>query len=223
MSLIARDLISDVITEVELTDNGEKALSMMNVFQVNHLPIVNKGKLINILKEDDILLNGFQKKIGEYELSNEKISVNEKCHIFNIIDRLAKNNLSLIPVTNEEGKCLGSITQQDLFQYFGDIFTFEFPGSIIEIEVLVKDYSLSEISRLVESEKASIIGLMVNENSSDINKMDVIIKLNRKNISRIIASLERFGYEIKSTYSSENFSEEVLKERYDALMHYLNV
>lgn len=223
MSLIAKDLISDIITEVELTDNGEKALSMMNIFQVSHLPIVDKGILINILKEDDILLNGFQKKIRNYELSDKKISVNKNCHIFNIIDVLAKNNLSLIPVTNEDGKCLGSITQQDLFQYFGDIFTFEFPGSIIEIEILVKDYSLTEISRIVESEKASIIGLMVNENNTDIHKMDVIIKLNRKNISRIIASLERYGYEIKSTYSSENFSEDVLKERYDALMHYLNV
>jgi len=223
MSLIAKDLISDIITGIEMIDNGEKALSMMNIFQVNHLPIIENGTLVNILNEDDILLNGFDKTIGEYNLGNNKKYVGENCHIFNIIDRLAKNNLSLIPVINEESEYLGSITHQDVFHYFGDIFTFEFPGSIIEIEMPIKDYSLTKISQLVESEESSIIGLLINDTNLTDNMMDVIIKLNKKNISRVIASFERHGYKIKTSYSSENFSVDLLKERYDALMHYLNV
>jgi len=223
MSLIAKDLISDIIVGIELSDNGEKALSMMNIFQVNHLPIVENSVLINILKEDDVLLNGFDKKVKEYNLSNLKYSVSKDCHIFNIIDRLAKNNLSLIPVIGENDIYFGSITQQDIFQYFGDIFTFEFPGSIIELEVPIKDYSLSKISQIVESESASIIGLLINDSDVNDSKMDVIIKLNKQNISSIIATFQRYGYIIKTSYSTDNYSEDILKERYDALMHYLNV
>lgn len=223
MSLIAKDLISDIVIGIEFADNGEKALSIMNIFQVNHLPIVENGILLNILKEDDILLNGFDKKIGEYELKDSKIYVDENCHIFNIIDKLAKNNLSLVPVVNEKQEYLGSITQQDIFQYFGDIFTFEYPGSIIELEIPIKDYSLSKISQIVESESVSIIGLLINNSDANSSKMDVILKLNKKNISSIIAAFERYEYKVKTSYSNDNYSAEILKERYDALMHYLNV
>jgi len=187
------------------------------------LPIVENGKLINIIDEDDILLNGFDKKSSEYDLKDRKVFVNENCHIFNIIDKLAKNDLSIIPVVDDEDNYLGSIAQQDLFQYFGDIFSFEFPGSIIELTVAVRDYSLQEISHIVESEHASVIGLMINDENPKDNFMDVIIKLNKKNISGIISAFERYGYKIKASYSSENYSLETLKERYDALMHYLNV
>jgi len=53
--------------------------------------------------------------------------------------------------------------------------------------------------------------------------MDVIIKLNKQNISSIISAFERYGYLIKTSYSTNSYSEDILKERYDALMHYLNV
>ncbi len=223
MSLIAKDLISETIAAVSPNEKGEKALSMMNVFQVRHLPIVHNGKLINILDEDDILKNGFDKPISDYDLKDNKKFVNHNCHIFNIIDRLAKNDLSLIPVIDDNDQYLGCISQQDLFQYFGDIFTFEFPGSIIELTVKVRDYSLQEISHIVESEHSSIIGLMINDHDPKDNFMEIIIKLNKKNISGIISAFERFGYKIKASYSSDNYSLDILKDRYDALMHYLNV
>lgn len=223
MSLIAKDLISDTVTGLELTDNGEKALAMMNVFQVTHLPVLENGTLINIIKEDDILLNGFDKKISEYNTPEIKLHVNENCHFFNIIDRLAKNDLSLIPVLNDNGEYLGSITQQDIFQYFGDIFTFEFPGSIIEIEIPIKDYSLSRLSHIVESEGASIIGLLINDQHTNDEIMDVILKLNKIKIENILSSFERHEFKIKASFSSDNFSVDLLKERYEALMHYLNI
>jgi predicted transcriptional regulator len=223
MSLIAKELISDTITSVDPNDKGEKILFMMNIFQVKNLPIVKDNKLINIIEEDDILTNGFDKKTSEYQLSNKKVYVTKNCHIFNIIDKLAKNDLSIIPVVDEEENYMGCIAQQDIFQYFGDIFSFEFPGSIIELTIPVRDYSLQQISHIVESENASIIGLMINDENPKDTYMDVIIKLNKKNISGIISAFERFEYKIKASYSSENYSLDTLKERYDALMHYLNV
>ncbi len=223
MSLIAKDLISDIVTGISLDDKGEKALSMMNIFQVSHLPVIDGDNLINFINEDDVLLNGFDKKIRDFELSDKKVFVHENCHFFNIIDRLAKNDLSLIPVLDIDEKYLGCITQQDILQYFGDIFTFEFPGSIIEIEMPIKDYSLSAISHLVELENISIIGVLINDNNKTDEVMDVILKLNKKNINGVIASLERHGYKIKSSFSIDDYSVDVLKERYEALMHYLNV
>jgi len=223
MSLIAKDLISETLTGIELGESGEKALSMMNIFQVSHLPVLEGQTLINIINEDDVLLNGFDKKIQDFDIKDKKVYVNEKCHFFNIIDRLAKNDLSLIPVLSSEEEYLGSITQQDIFQYFGDIFTFEFPGSIIELEIPIKDYSLSKISHIVELENTSIIGLLLNDNNKNDEVMDIILKLNKTNIESIISSFERHGYRVKSSFTSNNFSVDILKERYEALMHYLNV
>ncbi len=41
---------------------------MMNIFHVKHLPIVDDGKFIGLISEDDILNNDMNAEIGSYRL-----------------------------------------------------------------------------------------------------------------------------------------------------------
>ena len=52
--------------------------------------------------------------------------------------------------------------------------------------------------------------------------MEVTLKLNRHDLSRVTASLRRHEYEVKETFSEIEYADP-MRERYDSLMSYLNV
>lgn len=143
--------------------------------------------------------------------------------IYDIIETFVGNNCSLLPVLDENDTYLGSISSESLLHALANTITYKIPGSILTLEVAVNDYSMSEISGIIEAEKTTIVGLIVNAAEPEAKTIDIILKLNNKNIDRVLASLERFNYNVKSYHAVESNNYDKLREHYDALMHYLNV
>ena len=83
------------------------------------------------------------------------------------------------------------------------------------------DYSLAEIARIVEAENISILSAFLTTNP-DSTKVYVTIKINQQDIQNLISTFERYDYTIKATFTEDNYLDD-LKDRYDALMSYLNV
>ena len=82
------------------------------------------------------------------------------------------------------------------------------------------DYSLAEIARLIESENTKILSCFLSSPHGK-ESLELTLKLSREDLKHVIATLQRFGYEIKSSFYESDFLDD-LKDRYDALMKYLN-
>jgi acetoin utilization protein AcuB len=84
------------------------------------------------------------------------------------------------------------------------------------------DYSLSEISRLIEENRTKILSSIVKEDPMDPGKIRLTLKLNQLDLSRIVATLERFNYHVIGRYqeSKQSGSE---KDRIDMLLRYLDI
>ena len=219
--MIAATLISKNIVPLRTSDTGREALSIMNEFSVSHMPIVNNEELLGLLSEDDIINNNIDEAIGSYSLSHAHYYVTERDHIYEVMRLLGEFELTVIPVIDDENKYQGLIFQEDLLNFFSKTASFTEPGSIIVLELNRRDYSLAEISRIVESENAAILSSFVTTNL-ETGVIDVTIKVNRQEIQSIIATFERFSYKIKASFQEAVYSD-ALKERYDLLMSYLNV
>ncbi len=219
--MIAGNLLSKTIVPLRTSDTGKEALSAMGDFYIKHLPIVNNETLLGLISEDDILKNDIEEAVGSYRLSINKPYVNENDHIYEVLSLLSEHQLTVIPVVDFENNYKGLITQERLLRFFAKTASFTEPGSILILEIGKQDYSLSEISRIVESEKAAILSSFVTTDLSS-NRVDVTIKINRQEIQHIIASFERYDYQIKATYQETEYFDG-LKERFDSLMSYLNV
>ena len=206
---------------LKTSDSGEEALTLMNINHVKHLPIVNDSQLLGVISEGDILNHDVNEPIGSYQLSMSRPYAYESEHLFEVMSKIASNNLTIIPVVDEKENYLGLITQEDLLQFYATSFSFTEPGSIIIIETNKRQYSLAEISRIVESEDASILSSFLTS-EDDTTSILVTLKINRQDIGRIISALGRYEYVVKGSFSEEEYFDE-LKERYDALMTYLNV
>jgi CBS domain-containing protein len=220
--MIAKDLISYNVPPLKTTDTGDKALQWMSDFYVRHLPIVEEDQFVGLIGEDDIMdLSNLELPIKAYELSLQRPFVNADEHIYETIKIFVNLQLSILPVIDSNNTYLGIITQDSLLNYFAQSASLQQTGGILIIEMNTRDYAMSEIARIVESEGSSILSSFVTSRL-DATKVEVTLKINRQNLSAIIGTFQRYGYIIKASFQENEYSQN-LKERYDSLMSYLNV
>lgn len=219
--MIAQELISQLIHPLRTSDTGEQALTYMQVYHLKHLPIVNNEQLLGTISEDDVTINPLEEPIGSFNLSLNKAFVRETDHLFEVMSVMADHKLSAIPVVDARENYLGLITLEDLIQFYARSFSFSEPGGIIVLELDKTNYSLAEISRIIEGENATVLSSFLTHDSV-LQRIYVTLKTNQVDTQRIEASLQRFGYTIKATFSEEGYLES-LQDHYDAFLHYLNV
>jgi CBS domain-containing protein len=220
--MIAKHLITDGIMPLKTSDTGKTALSWMEEYKVSHLPIVNNQEFLGLISELDIYnLNSFDEPLGNHKLSLKHPYVFENQHIYDVLKLVNEQNLSLVPVLNEEENYLGSINLQNLIKYFALSLSVDNPGGIIVLEMTYNDYSLTELAKIVEENDAKILSTFL-LNHEDSTRLDVFLKINKVDISSILKTFERYNYFVKASYGEENDNED-LRERYNSLMNYLNV
>ncbi|MEP7127508.1 MAG: CBS domain-containing protein [Chitinophagales bacterium] len=218
----AAALVSKSISPLKTSDTGASALHLMNVFHVSHLPIVNENQLIGLISEEDILnAHGEEDPIGTLPVSLIRPFIHDSEHMFEVLKMASELRLTVIPVTDKEENYLGLITRTDLLNYFAEQTDILEPGGIIVLELHVKDYSLSEIVRIIESNHVKILCLFAGTDY-DTSRMELTIKVNNTDLQPIISDLTRYNYTVKETFQEAEYFDN-LKERYDSLMNYLNI
>lgn len=221
--MLAKYLISDIVPTLRTSDTGIKALNWMEVFKVSHLPIVNNEEFLGLISDSDIYdLNMAEESIGNHKLSLIRPFVLDNQHIYEVIDMIGRLNLSIVPVLDVHNKYLGLITLHDLVKYFRHLFAVEHPGAIIVLELNSNDYSLSEISQIIEGNDAKILSLYIKQQDNS-TKLDITIKINRTDLSAIIQTFNRYNYSIKASYMKDEILDSLYNDRFESFMTYLNV
>ena len=220
--MIAKHLITDSVMPLKTSDTGADALTLMDEYRVSHLPIVNNQEFLGLISDDDVYdQNGTDQPVGNHTLSGGESYVFENQHIYDVILLFSSLKLTLIPVLDTNRKYLGSITLGRLVQTLSHIYSIENPGGIIVLEINDKDYLLTEIAQIVESNDAKILSLYITSHP-DSTRLEVTLKLNRMDIGPVLQTFFRYKYDIKASFSEDTYYEG-LKERFDSLMNYLNV
>jgi len=138
-----------------------------------------------------------------------------------LVKTASELKLSLVPVIDEKENYLGIITQESMLNYFSEMNSIKEPGGIIVLAMNVNDYSLSEIAQIVESNNAIVLSMYIATHRNS-TKMEVSIKINKMDLKHILATFERFDYDITASYQ-ESDQTASMKDRLDSLMNYLNV
>jgi CBS domain-containing protein len=221
--MIAKDLISDVVPVLRESDTGLQALNWMEIFKVSHLPIVRDDEFIGLLSDNDIYdLNQAEEPIGSQKLSLFSPFVTQEQHIYDVIEKVSHLKLTVIPVLLEDEKTyIGLITLSDLMQYVDSIFAVSEPGGVIVLELNSIDYSLSEIAQIVEGNDAKILSLYI-KSSDTSRKIELTIKVNKTNLTSIIQTFHRYDYIIKSSHLRDDDMQDLLFDRYNSFMKFLN-
>ena len=221
--MIAEELINHMVPPLKVTDDAHKAIVWMEEFRCNFLPVVDNGILQGFISEEIIMeSNDIEKRVGDFNLAGKACTVSLESHFFDILRVAGEHKLNMVAVLNEEGKYAGIITVQDVMSSFAQTASVQMPGGILVLSMDLIDYSLAEISRYVEENNAKVISSTMVEDSLDHGKIKLTLKINQMDLSRIVATLERFGYRVIGRYQ-EAPRDDDSKERLDMLMKYLNM
>jgi predicted transcriptional regulator len=220
--VLNKDVISATIPTLNLNDTVAEALQLMSEFRVEHLAVVTDDKFAGVVYEDD-LLNAPEDTvtIATLQQAFSKLAVHADKHFIEAVQLVNEYGLTVIPVIEGELEFIGVILQTDLFKQLAKLTGANEPGGIIVLELEKRGYSFSEISKLVETNDAQITQLnSYYDNNSET--FIVTIKVNRFEVSDIVATFQRYEYVVKFYFGEELYENE-LRTNYDHLMNYLNM
>ena len=89
------------------------------------------------------------------------------------------------------------------------------------MEMESNQYSFGEISKIVETNDAQITQLNTS-NDAETGLMQVTLRINKPEVSDIVATFQRYEYNVKYYFGEEIYENE-LRSNYDNLMNYLKI
>jgi len=220
--MLTRDLISNSIPYLHKEDKVHHALQLMNDYHVAHLPVVEKENesYLGIVSEEQLLQSDDENRIDQLSVEDGATSVQAKDHFLKAIQTAVVNKLSIVPVV-EEKQLVGIVTYNDLLRNASTFLSLGQPGALIVLEVDTGNYSFSEINRIVESNDAQITQLNT-FTDPESGTVQVTIRLSKLEVSDIVATFQRYEYNVKYYFGEEIYQNE-LRTNYDNLMNYLKI
>ncbi|MDR1879632.1 MAG: CBS domain-containing protein [Tannerellaceae bacterium] len=220
--MLVKDFITKEIPVLKISDTVKFALSVMDDLKLRHLPLVTGGNYRCLVSEKDLLeMPDLLAAVGEPVLFAP--SVRENGHLHEIIARMARYHLCLLPVVSAEGRYLGSVTGDKLIHALAGLCNAEASGSVIVLEVLPQDYMLSDIARIVENNNAHIMNLFSAMDEGSSGLLAITIKIDLEDATPVIRSFERFNYKVLYHFMEAGMVDEVLQRRMNELLYYMNM
>ena len=220
--MFAEEIISNAVLPVQNNDTVQKVLDRMNEFKLKHLPVVNNMQFLGLLAEDDLL------EIHNHDMLIKDISLNllnaflfSNAHTYDVIRLISQLKLTAVPVLDQQKNYAGLISINNIIDQVGEIYAVNEPGGIIVLEISNRDNSLAHIAQIVEADNAQILSSYVNA-FEDSTRLEITLKINKTEITALVASFERYNYQVKEVYNNTQI-DDGSQERYDSFMNYLNV
>jgi acetoin utilization protein AcuB len=220
--MLTGNLQTQTLPNLRLSDKVFQALELMNENHVEHLPIVDGDKYVGMISEEDLSqAENDHSTLEQFKQSISNAAVKDDEHVLKAIQTAVQNGLTVVPIVGEDNELLGVVTYSDLLKYSSEFMSLNEPGGLIVLEIESKNYSFNEISRLVEANDVQIKQLNTSVDP-ETGLMEVTIKINKLEVSDIVATFQRHEYNVKYYFGEELFENE-LKTNYDNLMNYLKI
>ncbi len=218
--MLASTFISNDIFPLKKTDTCETALVFMHDWKVQHLPVVNDGKLLGYVAASDLNDHKAGQKIDTLIKPLTNLYLLKSHHLFEVLAQMSDSGYTCLAVCDEESNYKGAVTMSDMSRQFSGS-TLSQPGAIVVLRMHAPDYSLAELARIVEYNDCKIINVFIQADVEDASRILVSLKLNKQSITSVIQTLERYQYQIFSVHQMET-KDANLDDRYDWLLKYLN-
>lgn len=230
------DYFASIIEEPFMTDiknyitNDYKAIdacetigtvqSFFDELTYSHFPVVEEDIFVGSIAADDIETFDSDKKVTDYKYVLEHFFARTTMIWLDVLEVFAKNHTNLVPILDENNKYVGYYEIEDIIKFFHETPFLKEQGAILIVSKNTIDYSMSQITQIVESNNGKLLGLFIS--NSDINTVEVTIKISVGSLNEIIQTFRRYNYDIISEHNEDNYINN-LKERSDYLDKYLNI
>jgi acetoin utilization protein AcuB len=221
--MLASELIDPMIPALKPVDTVGQALDWMQEHRVGQLAVVDQGEYKGLVNEDMLMdVPDEERPLSEVMRMFEHIYVHDKQHLYELLTLILEHRMQVLAVVSEAREFLGTVSTSELLKQFAQLLGVQEAGAILVLSINERDYSMAEISRLIESNNIRIIGSHFSGATYGTpDRSHLTLKLNRKDITAVVATLERFGYTVEAAFANTPI-ESIDQERLDLLLRYLD-
>jgi CBS domain-containing protein len=225
--MIAEELLNQMIPPLKVSDTVGKAAKWLEEFHIGQLPVLDNRQFRGLVTDANLLDyeqgDRTEQLLSEVALGYADVHVQHDQHFYSIMEVAIQNNVQLVPVLDAQHEYLGVVTVSDTLAAFGQPTIAAGQGAVLVLSMEERDYSLATISRYIEENNAKVLSAHVAKDEHDPYRIRLTLKVNTPTLTRIVATLERFGYVITAQFSGAGELGESEQERYDALLKYLSL
>jgi len=217
------EITSYINTEFKPLESSDTIADAQDFFlelAFSHFPVLDQGIYMGSIASDDIETFDPEKSIGDYRYTLEGFFVRNTDIWLDVLEVFAKNQTNILPVLDESNLYIGYYELEDIMKFFHETPFLKEPGGIIVVKKGITEYSMSQITQIVESNNGKLLGLFISE--ADVESVQITLKISLGAMNDIIQTFRRYNYEIISDHQEDNYINN-LKERSDYLDKYLNI
>lgn len=215
-----QDFVINDIKPLSITDKISDLQMLFNQLTYSHIPIQNNGVYLGCISETDAHCFDGAKSINDCNYTIEGFFVRPTTNWLDVLEAFAQNDSNIMPILDAQNKYLGYYELNDVIHLFNETPFFSEPGGILIVEKGINDYSFSEISQIVESNDAKLLGAFISKMDGDLAR--ITIKIGNASLNDVIQTFRRYSYNIVSGHEEDSYIES-LKERSQYLDRYLNM
>tara|TARA_R110002111_G_scaffold2230_2_gene14631 strand:- start:9096 stop:9752 length:657 start_codon:yes stop_codon:yes gene_type:complete len=208
------------IKPLNFTDKIGDLKVLFNQLTYSHIPIMNNDVYMGCISETDTHCFEGSITISDCNYAIEGFFVRPTTNWLDVLEAFAQNDSNIMPVLDQNNKYLGYYELNDIIHLFNETPFFSEPGGILIVEKGINDYSFSEISQIVESNDAKLLGAFISKMDGDLVK--ITLKIANASLNEVIQTFRRYSYNIVSGHEDDTYIES-LKERSKYLDKYLNM
>ena len=220
--MVAEELINYMVPPLKVDDDIARAKQWMDEFRVKELPVVDQAALLGFISEEMLFDSEIVKPlVGDYPLVGDSCIIQPNSHYYDVLKVMSEHEMTMVAVMSLDNEFKGVVLVEDILQEFADTAIVNAVGAIVILRTSLNDYSLSEISRIVEMNESAILGANVKPDADDPSLIEIVLRINNQDVNQICTGLAKSGYEVISSYNTEDRSFDE-KDRFGHLMKFLD-
>jgi CBS domain-containing protein len=222
--MFVRELIDQHLKPLRTQSTLREAALQMEAENMRFYPIVDDttNRLVGQASLEDISrFNGNSEEcLGPGAGMGDVIR--DTSHVMEAARLMLISNRTALPVTDTAGVYQGMIKKIQIVDAVTRLLNLDEPGTMIMVELRPRDFMLSDIIRIIESEGARILCITIQAPDAGNENFRVSVKLNLDDLSRVGNALRRYGYLITMESAAELNDSELI-DKADAFMRYLDI
>lgn len=214
-------LIDYEVPTIQFNQSVESCLELFEVYKYAFLPVLNdENELVNIINEDQII-HAKVYLIHEIEQTQSRLILQDEIPAVEAIRILNINHSDILFAVDSQNKYLGAITNDSLMHFIRNQWMrFEY-GTLLVLETAILNYQLKDIVRIFESEGIQILSFWTQSHIEN-QTIEISVHLDKNDLKNCIGIFQNYKYSVIYTMNEVGYKD-FIKERYESLIHYLNI
>ncbi len=213
------DYIRNDFNPLTLENTVKDALEIFQIYPVTHIPITEKDRYIGCISQSDIIaIDQPEETLRKQQDFLETFQINREESILELLQKFGNEDTNVLPAVLQQ-KYIGYFELNDILDVLTQSPFFNSNGFILIVQKNNKEYAMSEVAQIIESNKGMLLGAYISNHTED--KTELTLKIASQEINEIIQSFRRYKYTILTKHQDDFYLEE-LKNRSEYLQKFLN-